>query len=391
MELRLKKLGVFTGEILDENQVGLPGLLVHAYREGAKLKLAGDGETDDRGVFRIAGLEPGRYYIRTDGKELEDKYGLLPTFFGQTTRAQDSRLMDIRLEEEYGGITIQPLPGKLSTISGNTTGIFGEMSTVTLFTDSGTREKKVPNGGPFRFEEVAPGTYELLAESLGTPPGAMSAYRKFTVDRDVDVKLDLAPSPDIRLRCEERHGTALDTRSIPIFLHRMEPPDGAAKQVWCNEPAVTLSPNAWEWAITPPAGMYVYALPDSKRSESGYRITPIARSQRTNTVIFSTGAAEIGGMVRATDGQPAMGAPVFLVPVDKDVRMWLNGVASAISDQNGMYSFAGVIPGRYEVVSSFQLQNSGDKEWTPGISGQGVTVEEGAKASLDIRLTEVPE
>jgi protocatechuate 3,4-dioxygenase beta subunit len=68
VQLQITKGGVITGTVLDENAEALPGTPVRALRyvmqSGVRtLVSAGNGATDDRGVYRIYGLQPGEYIV----------------------------------------------------------------------------------------------------------------------------------------------------------------------------------------------------------------------------------------------------------------------------------------------------------------------------------------
>jgi protocatechuate 3,4-dioxygenase beta subunit len=66
--LQITRGGVITGAVLDEHAEALPGTPVRALRyvtqSGQRtLQAAGNGSTDDRGVYRIYGLQPGEYIV----------------------------------------------------------------------------------------------------------------------------------------------------------------------------------------------------------------------------------------------------------------------------------------------------------------------------------------
>ena len=64
-EIRLRRKGAITGRVLDENGVARAGVSVLAYRARLPLRSAGTGLSDDRGVYRIHGLDPGKYWVRS--------------------------------------------------------------------------------------------------------------------------------------------------------------------------------------------------------------------------------------------------------------------------------------------------------------------------------------
>ena len=68
VQLQITRGGVITGTVLDENAEAIPATAVRALRyvmqSGQRtLQSAGNGQTDDRGVYRIYGLQPGEYIV----------------------------------------------------------------------------------------------------------------------------------------------------------------------------------------------------------------------------------------------------------------------------------------------------------------------------------------
>ena len=68
VQLQIVRGSVITGTVLDEHGEGIPGTPVRALRyvmqSGARtLQTAGSGQTDDRGVYRIFGLQAGDYVV----------------------------------------------------------------------------------------------------------------------------------------------------------------------------------------------------------------------------------------------------------------------------------------------------------------------------------------
>jgi protocatechuate 3,4-dioxygenase beta subunit len=68
LQLQITRGGVITGTVLDEHAEAVPGTPVRALRyvmqSGQRtLQSAGSGQTDDRGVYRIYGLQPGEYIV----------------------------------------------------------------------------------------------------------------------------------------------------------------------------------------------------------------------------------------------------------------------------------------------------------------------------------------
>jgi protocatechuate 3,4-dioxygenase beta subunit len=68
IEMRLPRGSAISGHVLDENGEPLPNTMVrvlrYQYQQGERrLTPAGAGQTDDRGQYRVWGLNPGDYYV----------------------------------------------------------------------------------------------------------------------------------------------------------------------------------------------------------------------------------------------------------------------------------------------------------------------------------------
>src|SRR3954468_19653148 len=68
IEFQLPRGSVISGRVLDEDGDAMPGVLVrvmrYQYLQGERrLTAAGNGQTDDKGQYRVWGLMPGDYYV----------------------------------------------------------------------------------------------------------------------------------------------------------------------------------------------------------------------------------------------------------------------------------------------------------------------------------------
>ena len=384
-EIRMQRLGAISGEVVDENRLGLPGQGVYAWRLGRQIRLAAGAETDDRGVFRIAGLGPGRYYIRTTQREMEDRQGLLPTYFGQVLRAQEARVVELAPEQEVGGVHITPFHGRLSTLAVTLAG--DVPARVILMTDTGRRDQSTQPGGTVEFDQLAPGEYEVVAEGGG---GAELKVAQSTIvvgkEREL-VTLQLQPAPRLLARCVDQQGRARNPPSMSIFVRRREGVEEAErKRVRCGE-TLSLTPGEWEFAAVAPPDQYVAAVRGAVPGGTSYIVKMLGQGVQEVTVVIERQPSKLAGKVTMVDGTGAVGAPVFLYAIDMDLRSRLGGVRMVRSNQNGGYEFVGLAPGHYEVISSYALQDPGEAEWPPG-RGAAVNVEAGREKTLDVEVVE---
>lgn len=69
--IRMMRFAAIAGTVVDENDVGQPVFEVAAYRNTIPLQRVAHATADERGAYRIYGLLPGSYVVRSVGKQLE--------------------------------------------------------------------------------------------------------------------------------------------------------------------------------------------------------------------------------------------------------------------------------------------------------------------------------
>ena len=380
-ELRLQRLGAITGRVTDENGLGLAGHAVYAYRAGERpLRMVAAATTDDRGVYRLAGLAPGLYYLRTGARQLEDGRGLLPTFYGQTTSAAEARVAEVALDRDTGGIDIEPLPGKLGRLAGR---VVGGPATVMLYSETGPREMPTGVDGSFVFDELAPGPYQLLA--LTTEGEKRAAWQKLHVaEGEAVTTLEAAGLPSLRVDCVEKSGRRVDAARTAVFLIREEPAAAAALTVRGGE-TVSLEPGEYRVAVSAPLDHFVAYVRLPRTATGPGRFEAPAGAMLEMTVILGARPGTITGRVVDEEGKPVAGAPVYLRPADPEMQRLMEGGRSARCDQQGEFRFHGLAPGRYRLFSSFEIGQPSEADWDAA-SGAWVSVEEGETAKLELRL-----
>ena len=179
LTIRLPRYGAITGTVVDENDVGLPQHDVVAYRATAPPQPAARGISDERGFYRIYGLEPGTYVVRSGAKQ-DEGVEYVPTFSRETLRFEESRPVHVFLDEDVKDADVRPATGRLFTVQGvvEPFPLTAGPIKVTLSSDMG---KLTTNGPGFRFASLPPGQYDLYAEVAENPkpwleiPGGLRA------------------------------------------------------------------------------------------------------------------------------------------------------------------------------------------------------------------------
>jgi hypothetical protein len=184
-ELRMRRKGAITGRVLDENGLGMEGISVFAYRARVPLLQAGRAVSDDRGVYRIHGLDPGKYWVRSGSSRLDDGTGLLPTFGLKSRELQQARVYQVSLDNDTPYADISPDQGNLVTLTGRVMCTPPGQVTVVLSSETERRRTQTECMTPYRFDGLAPDYYEVFA----TRGEAESGYAESFVDGHAQVNV----------------------------------------------------------------------------------------------------------------------------------------------------------------------------------------------------------
>jgi hypothetical protein len=395
-ELRLRHKGALTGHVLDENGVATAGIQVLAYRARLPLRSAGSSVSDDRGVFRIPGLEPGKYWVRSAAHTLDDGSGWLPTLGPQAREVRDARVHQVTVDADATDADVSPESGQLFHLGGRITCDSTGPVIVTLSSETGRRSTQTscPIGG-YKFEGLAPASYEVFAT---LQDGAASGFIELSFDRDydvADVHVTQFPTVDIEVRRAGSNSVA----DIPIMLtgrrqdlSETEPPHEI------NRPRTTLAPGHWELRAYPPAGQYVESIVNLRgaprrtgRGESAsdwYEVFIGAGFPSRIRITVSDQAGQIAGKAM-TDSKTVPGVPVFLWPVADSARRSLGGPLQALSDTDGSFRFNSLPPGDYRMLASFDV-NEIDEELMEASHAAVVHAEASQTTTLELSVWIAP-
>jgi hypothetical protein len=360
LNLRLMRYGGITGTILDENDIGMLDHEVVAYRNTVPPELVARGKSDDRGMYRISGLEPGVYLVRTTGTQ-DEQISYVPTFSKETQQRETARTVQVFLDEDSIGMDIRPAPGRLLTISGK-----AEPSepcpvevTVTLASDLGRSTQTVPC--VFQFGSLPPGAYELYAEAPEVPGVVkyQGAYTQVTLIKD-DVTVSMMKQ-DVRPTRFDFGGVASGpSNPMQVTARRKDLAGvGPAALLKLTNNSALLAPGRWEVSLLPPPGYYVSGFygPGFGRPRSrpdGWNEF-LSNGMGSSVRFTLSGPAEMHGVVKSY-GDPVVGAPVYLEAYDPETHTRLTDLRTVRTDIHGLYRFQGLAPGIYRVLATFEYQ-----------------------------------
>lgn len=418
LEMRLPRGSVIAGQILDEVGDPLPGasvrVMAYRYAQGSRQLIpVGAAITDDRGAYRVWGLNPGDYYVSaaarnfdvgpgrgfpggpgagrgrggpprsanvggtapdpTPASESPEQTGYAPTFFPGVESAAEARPIALGLSAEMPDVSFSVLLVRTSRVSGRVVSSDGEpVSTgnLVLMREGQGVGRPGPGAGfadriqwdgTFSFSNVPPGRYVLRVrgDDWETPRFATMPLT-VTGGELSGVNVVLLPSASIE-------GTAVFQRTQGL------PPDPTQFRV--GAPSVdgsnlgspqngrverdgrfTLDGVAagGHWIRTQsPRGWVVKSIVSDGRDVTDTPIEVRSGQRLTGlTVTFTDKLSTISGHVRDGRGTPITDYTVLAFPVESS--LWYpqsRFIMTARPDQTGQYQIRGLPAGAYFVAT----------------------------------------
>jgi hypothetical protein len=407
------KGGVITGRVTDAtgDPVVAEPVIAKRVRDLDGHKLNGRDEwrqTDDRGVYRIYGLLPGRYVLRAkassgvyvSGDEAGEE---MPTYYPSSTRVTAVEI-PVQAGEEVSGIDIQRRAERGHAISGTVTGDIepnntAEGGTVSLINANSGEIEKTSSAPFFALYGIPDGEYELYAQKLyGQGGNAGSALLRVVLRGadliGVDLKLikygsitgmvmvDSTNADPAAPRCESQarshlEEVMLDARSDSPTQRRQDQffvadeywgswrssvvnQKGAFKIQNLESGLYRLNVNlpGEDWyvrSMTQPAAGVAKKRAEIARAgisiKSGEQITGVE-------VLLAEGAASLRGhAVLAPEPRPKNTAEpsprlqVHLLPAEEAAAGDLLRYVERLAGKNGAFEFKNLAPGKYWLLA----------------------------------------
>lgn len=418
--LTLIKGGVIAGVVTNIAGEPVVNVSVRALRvrdaEGNKIRAAAFAQprmTDDRGYYRIYGLQPGTYVVSAGGAGqyfgFVDVYAKdAPTYASSSTRDTAAEFIVRSDQEVTGDIRYRGEPGH--AISGKVT---GALPAVAGASDAGIRLSDIEshtiiaNAGvtgedrAFQINGISDGEYEISALGSSGPNSDLnvSAPRRIGV-KGADVtglNLVLAPMGSItgrivfemdqKLNCGRRRDNAMRETMIVVRRERVEDKPGSQRPRDKGDEEIdsalfpmsmdrvpnekgeinlrNLFPGTYRFEVRlPGAGWYTRELsldqPDQRGAVNRAAAPNIAKNgmavksgdrSSSVTITITEGGAGLRGRVATGEGENLPPAlRIYLVPVERESAENVLRFFEGGTAADGTFAIGNIAPGRYWII-----------------------------------------
>lgn len=373
---RMRPFAVIAGRISHDDGEPAIGNRVEAYREYRNhlrhgYLLAASATTNDRGEYRMFGLQPGSYIVAaiSDGpqpanEQTRDALRDTTTFYLNSTKLSEAAPVRLEYGQEVGGIDIFLDRVRKVKIHGRViSGVTGAPMAATIALqrvdarNTASIAVTVPatfdRDNRFEIRDVTPGPYIIWAEGSDGSK-TMSGHVPLTVtESDIDT-LDLTI-------VDERVGTGVlvveggTKLAEPVSL-RFEPRNERSRIVEAREDGGNYQfPLMGDELYDPfvanlPNDFYLSAVLVNGTDAMPFGIPGSAASlSRPLEFVLDSRGGRVSGRVLGSDDSLWSRASVALIPDPPAGRV--QSYKESAADENGLFHFRGVAPGKYVVVA----------------------------------------
>jgi len=355
-------------------------------------------KTDDRGAYRIIGLEAGQYYVSAAD-------GLSVAFASAPGARGNPREITVGPDAEQAGVNIQTKPFPAGTISGSVAGPGAGAAgvNVLLMQDAAVAgfapvtTARVGPGAQFSIADVPVGRYELIVRpgSDQAHPRAWARTSVVVAAGEATASLALYPGARISGTVAAPAGVRGSVGLAPLGIEHPEAAFAGSTTGGAGAFVVqNVAPGRYRWVQTtfpsmPDSDYVLSAFVNEKDiSDVPLEVTPDATIDNVRVTI--TPPARVSGTMLDAAGKPtSRGAVIVASTAARDWTEATRRVRLVRPDTAGFYQISGLPPGLYTVSAVTAL--SPGQLWDPTFlktlaKSRQVTLSQGQTIAIDLRL-----
>jgi uncharacterized surface anchored protein len=387
IQLRMNPQAVIVGKVLDEDGEPLANVQVHAHRyiyQGGKhvWGQVRSASTSDIGEFRLPDLQPGRYLVSTNPRNLSR--GMMPqqsneplspepdttyaaTYYPSTTSSATAMPIDVGAGGEIHGIDIRLIKTRVWRVRGKVAGMDmssggrgrGAIQVGLVPAEGPTNNIQMstarPPDGSFEIRNVPSGSYILRAQTQANGQMFAASMPVQVTGSHVDgLTLQLASGGDLQgvVKLVDTSGTTpVELKNLSVTLR----PADNANFGFGGGPSRARVSEDMKFTIkgAPPMkfAVNVSGIPNTCYLKSvtfgGREITPEGLDLSGGgpiEVTISAAAAQLDAVVMDKDNKALANAVVAIIPKVGNPMVYT-------TDDNGILSAKGLKPGDYKLLA----------------------------------------
>ena len=414
VEIRLVPLGTISGRVVDEYGLPVPNcfvqVMLRAFERGRnRLTPRGGEQTNDKGDYRIHSLPRGRYYVdlRCWGELVAPhplmpaddprtpKLVIAPQFYPGVPDVNGAAQVAVAAGANARGIDFVARRINAVTVRGRILNAGENVQVILLSDQPGARDwiqfsaGVDRSKGTFQISGVPPGSYLLVASTMGAGPVYQARMPLQVGSTPPDpVNLALDPVPDLTgvVEVEGENPPPLENfrvslTPIDVPLSWQQPDAAIDRDGRFTLPAV--APGRWQLSAAQGQG-YVKSFQIGEKDASPYGFDLLPGETGPLKIVVSMKTAQ----VKVTVAGASADGFALLVPADPE-RLHATQVVG--THQAGCV-FSNVAPGRYRVFAVATAQTAWDLQQRPDLvkplepRAQTVDLEEGQTAEVTVDL-----
>jgi len=391
-----------SGRILDEDGDPLNGCWVQARRAEHPEQIVSPQiarTAAEPSAYRLFGLRPGKYILSAKcmapafqprpfaaGPDPPPSLAYPLQFYPAAPNAASAEPIDLAAGTERSGVDFRMRTAHVTqvraVIAPSSAGWRGRNLSVQLMRpgdwswDEFGPTSPDSSGNAFRFPQVFPGSYVLVATTLPGSDNPIGAIQRIEVkDQPVNAVIELKHGIGIKGTVELESGANSANVQLPKIHIQLLPEYPVAPFNWTADAPVkedgsftldSLIPMQWRLYVYG-AAVFVRSVRLGTKEASGRTLDLSSGSSDILKVVLSANTASIRGTAPP-------GTTVAYRNLD-DMR--LSG-QSRLVDQSGQFLIEGLAPGRYRVAAAESFDAG------PVDSGREITIQEGETATVDL-------
>jgi len=404
--VRLRRSAAVSGRIVDPDgdpvEKAKAQLWRISYRHGRRRLLMedkGSASTDERGVYRISGVVPGRYYLSAHSWEHPDWFPndarYIRSYYPGTLDLAAASPIELASGAELEDINLKLHEVETVQVSGQVMSLAEAYVILhpASIADINVTTTSIPPDGRFRFDRILPGAYNVRVITRANP--SEWTYRPLSVAPAGEQSLTITPNPLLSITGQIRvdgGGGTMDFSKVRIWLTPLFPSTTLEHSKDVSRDGrfqiANLPGGGYRvWCTGIPANFYLKTVRAGGRDWSGRMLDLTSGAPAQLEVLLDPMAATAAGTVFLPGSdQPAQEVTVVLIPQDRERSDDPFAYPKAITEKSGKFAIGNIPPGDYKAIALEEAEEV-DPDFLRPLEAKAVAVTLAENGQAGIKLT----